>query len=140
MPRKKETATRIPVAIPSEVAPRRTTWFMEEIAAEIMSKAKKMNLPEFEALGMKLKMLAYYENSLEGKSTPDDGGKHPYFKEYASAFTAQPHFSTFIGPEAVAMLRKEYPPKANPRLPSGLSVWSDINMERGRVPYPMFLS
>jgi hypothetical protein len=89
-----------------------------------MNEAKANQLHYFEALGMELKIFAYYENSLEGKLTPDDGGSHPFFPEYASAFVGQKHLATFVGKEAAAMLREKYPPKPTLCLPEGMSLWS----------------
>jgi hypothetical protein len=88
-------------------------------------------MPEQEAIGLNLVMFMHFERSLEGYDRPAKAKKgdiHPGFKEYAAAYLAQPTREYEITPEALALLRSEYPPKASPWLPNGYSEW--YRMER----------
>jgi hypothetical protein len=104
---------------------------VKNLAWEIIHEAKGKGLPKVEASALKLVMFMHFEKSREGYDWPSRDDRHPNFKEYGRAYLAGSHMESYVSAEAIAILRKEFPPKAHPYLPDGYSEWSQRHVTDG---------
>jgi len=119
---------------PAEATPRWAREYVKELGWKLVQLAKGKNMPEQEAIGLNLVMFMHFERSHEGYDKPaktKKGDIHPSLKEYAAAYLAQPTRESEISPDALALLRGKYPPKASPWLPDGYTYWE----RKERKPY-----
>jgi len=111
---------------PEKATPRRAREYVKDLGWKLIQKAGGKDTPDLEAIGLNLVMFMHFERSLEGYDRPAKARKgdiHPSFEEYAAAYLAQPTRQYETTPEALALLRDKYPPKASPWLPNGYSYW-----------------
>jgi hypothetical protein len=128
MPRKKKD----PKTVPAPATPRWSRNFVSELGHIIKEYGIDNKVPEIEALAHKLIWFMRFEDSFENYAINTDAALHPTFEEFFAALLAQPNFETLCGDEAAFILKREYPPKASPRMPNGFSTWSHFE----RKPYP----
>jgi hypothetical protein len=131
MPRKKKEPEVIREY--ADATPRRSRVYVDELAHALKDYAKANNLPEVEAIAASLKWFMRFEDSFENFFVHGKADQHPEFKEFFSALLAQPHFKNLCGDEAASILKRKFPPKANPLMPNGYSHWASFN----RKPYPL---
>jgi len=69
-------------------------------------------------------ILAHFERSKESwYSAKGRKSEHPSYRDYATAYVANPHCVNIFGEKVTNELRRRYPGKRNPHLPNGSSYW-----------------
>ena len=69
-------------------------------------------------------ILAHFERSKESwYSAKGRKKKHPCYRDYVTAYVANPHCVSMFGEKVARELRKRYPGGSDPHLPNGSSYW-----------------
>ena len=82
------------------------------------------NEADYKTLGGAFDVIyAHYERSRESWYSNKRKKEHPSYEEYTTAYVANDHCTNIFGKEVTQELRRRYPGKPSPHLPSGSSYW-----------------